>query len=87
MTYVSCCLFPMHVSAACVCTVPDVDACALSPLVVEFERFVASAGAPPDKEIGSDAAGRHPVDAIVRGNRVGEEGRLFVFSAASLRRK
>jgi hypothetical protein len=30
-------LFPMHVSAACVCTVPDVDACALSPLGVEFE--------------------------------------------------
>ena len=86
MTYVSCCLFPMHVSAACVCTVPDVDACALSPLVVEFERFVASAGAPPDKEIGSDAAGRHPasplvagaLDAIIRGNRVREGGRLLV---------
>ena len=64
MTYVSCCLFPMHVSAACVCTVPDVDACALSPLVVEFERFVASAGAPPDKEIGSDAAVLHPASPL-----------------------
>ena len=29
VTDVSCGLFPMHVSAACVCTVPDVDACAL----------------------------------------------------------
>ena len=86
VTEVSCGLFPMHVSAACVCTVPDVDACALSPLGVEFE-CVAGAGAPLDKEIGSDAAGRHPVDAIIRGNRVGEEGRVFVFSAASLRRK
>ena len=95
MTYVSCCLFPIHVSAACVCTVPDVDACALSPLVVEFERFVASAGAPPDKEIGSDAAGRHPaspvvasaLDAIIRGNCVREWGlMLVVFSVASLSR-
>jgi hypothetical protein len=84
VTDVSCGLFPMHVSAACVCTVPDVDACALSPLGVEFERFVAGAGAPPDKEIGSDAAGRHPasplvagaLDAIIRGNRVREGGRL-----------
>ncbi len=95
MTYVSCCLFPMHVSAACVCTVPDVDACAISPLVVEFERFVASAGAPPDKEIGSDAAGLHPasplvagaLDAIIRGNHVREGGRLLVvFSVVSLSR-
>ena len=60
VTEVSCVVFPMHVSAACVCTVLDVDACALSPLVVEFEKFFAGAGAPPDKEIGSDTAGRHP---------------------------
>jgi len=95
VTDVSCGLFPMHVSAACVCTVPDVDACALSPLGVEFERFVAGAGAPPDKEIGSDAAGRHPasplvagaLDAIIRGNRVREGGRLLVvFSVVSLSR-
>ena len=86
MTEVSCGLFPMHVSAACVCTVPDVDACALSPLGVEFE-CVAGAGAPLDKEIGSDAAGRNPVDAIVRGNRVREGGRLLVvFSVVSLSR-
>jgi hypothetical protein len=86
VTEVSCCLFPMHVSAACVCTVQDVDACALSPLGVEFES-VAGAGAPLDKEIGSDAAGRNPVDAIVRGNRVREGGRLLVvFSVASLSR-
>ena len=52
VTDVSCGLFPMHVSAACVCTVPDVDACALSPLGVEFE-CVAGAGAPPDKELDS----------------------------------
>jgi hypothetical protein len=52
VTEVSCGSFPMHVSAACVCTVPDVDACALSPLGVEFE-CVAGAGAPLDKEIGS----------------------------------
>ena len=96
VTEVSCGLFPMHVSAACVCTVLDVDASALSPLGVEFERFVAGAGAPQDKEKGSDAAGRHPVsplvkasavDAIIRGNRVGEGGRLLVvFSVASLSR-
>ena len=86
VTEVSCCLFPMHVSAACVCTVQDVVACALSPLGVEFES-VAGAGAPLDKEIGSDAAGRNPVDAIVRGNRVREGGRLLVvFSVASLSR-
>ena len=86
VTEVFCGLFPMHVSAACVCTVPDVDACALSPLGVEFE-FVAGAVAPPDKEIGSGAAGRHPVDAIIRGNRVGEGDRLLVvFSVASLSR-
>ena len=44
---------------------------ALSPLGVEFERFVAGAGAPQDKE---NAAGRHPalplveaaLDAIIR---------------------
>ena len=62
---------------------------------VEFERFVAGAGAPPDKEIGSDAAGRHPasplvagaLDAIIRGNRVREGGRLLVvFSVVSLSR-
>ena len=95
VTDVSCGLFPMHVSAACVCTVPDVDACALSPLGVEFEKFFAGAGAPPDKEIGSDAAGRHPasplvagaLDAIIRGNRVREGGRLLVvFSVVSLSR-
>ena len=86
MTEVSCGLFSLDVSAACVCTVPDVDACALSPLGVEFE-FVAGAVAPPDKEIGSGAAGRHPVDAIIRGNRVREGGRLLVvFSVASLSR-
>ena len=95
VTDVSCGLFPMHVSAACVCTVPDVDACALSPLGVEFEKFFAGAGAPPDKEIGSDAAGRHPaspvvasaLDAIIRGNCVREWGlMLVVFSVASLSR-
>ena len=48
-----------------VCTVPDVDACALSPLVVEFEKFFAGSGAPPDKEIGSDAAGLHPASPVV----------------------
>ena len=86
VTEVSCGLFSLDVSAACVCTVPDVDACALSPLGVEFE-FVAGAVAPPDKEIGSGAAGRHPVDAIIRGNRVREGGRLMVvFSVASLSR-
>ena len=95
VTEVSCGVFPMHVSAACVCTVPDVDACAISPLGIEFEKFFAGAGAPPDKEIGSDAAGRHPaspvvasaLDAIIRGNCVREWGlMLVVFSVASLSR-
>ena len=49
----------------------------------------------PDKEIGSDAAGRHPaspvvssaLDAIIRGNHVREWGQmLVVFSVASLSR-
>jgi hypothetical protein len=95
VTEVSCGVFPVHVSAACVCTVPDVHSCGLSPLGVEFEKFFAVAGAPPDKEIGSDAAGLHPasplvasaLDAIIRGNRVREWGRLLVvFSVASLSR-
>ena len=95
VTEVSCGLFSLDVSAACVCTVPDVDACALSPLGVEFERFVAGAGAPQDKEKGFDAAGRHPalplveaaLDAIIRGNHVREGGLLLVvFSVASLSR-
>ena len=85
VTEVSCGLFPMHVSAACVCTVPDVDACALSPLGVEFKKVVAGAGAPPDRDLGSDAANRHPASplvasalgAIIRGNRVRELGELF----------
>ena len=95
VTEVSCDVFPMHVSAECVCTVQDVDVCALSPLVVEFEKFFADVGARPDKEIGSDAAGRHPasplvassLDAIIRGNCVREWGlMLVVFSVASLSR-
>ena len=96
MTEVSCGLFPMHVSAACVCTVPDVDASALSPHgASSFKRFF-KARSPPDKEKGSDAAGRHPasplvkasaVDAIIRGNSVREGGRLLVVSSvASWRR-
>ncbi len=95
VTEVSFGVFPMHVSAACVCTVPDVDACAVSPLGDEFEKFFVDVGAPLDKEIGSDTAGRHPasplvasaLDAIIRGNRVREWGLLLVvFSVASLSR-
>ena len=96
VTEVSCGVFPMHVSAACVCTVPDVDASALSPHgASSFKRFF-KARSPPDKEKGSDAAGRHPasplvkasaVDAIIRGNSVREGGRLLVVSSvASWRR-
>ena len=65
--------------------VPDVDACALSPLGVEFSKVIAGAGAPPDRDLGSDAANRHPASplvasalgAIIRGNRVREWGELF----------
>ncbi len=65
--------------------VPDVDACALSPLGVEFIKVVAGAGAPPDRDLGSDAANRHPASplvasalgAIIRRNRVRERGELF----------
>ena len=62
------------------------------PCVISEMR---GAGAPPDKEIDSDAAGRHPasplvagaLDAIIRGNRVREGGRLLVvFSVVSLSR-
>ncbi len=76
----------MHVSAARqLALVPDVDACAVSPLVVEFSKVIAGAGAPPDRDLGSDAANRHPASplvasalgAIVRGNRVREWGKLF----------
>ena len=50
VTEVSCSVFPMHVSAACVCTVPDVDACTLSPIhgekccqeYIEKLRFLGS---------------------------------------------
>ena len=45
--------------------VPDVDACALSPLGVEFKKVVAGAGAPPDRDLGSDAANRHPASPLV----------------------
>ena len=67
----------------------------LCALPFEFEKFFAGTGAPPDKEIGSDAAGRHPasplvasaLDAIIRGNCVREWGLLLVvFSVASLSR-
>ncbi len=56
----------MHVSAARqLALVPDVDACALSPLGVEFKKVVAGAGAPPDRDLGSDAANRHPASPLV----------------------
>ncbi len=97
VTEVFCGLFPMHVSAACVVAlVPDVDASALSPHGASSLKRVFKARSPADKEKGSDAAGRHPasplvkasaVDAIIRGNRVGEGDRLLVvFSVASLSR-
>ena len=79
----SCGLSPMHVSAARqLALVPDVDACALSPLGVECKQVIAGAGAPPDRDLGSDAANRHPASplvasalgAIIRGNRVGNGG-------------
>ena len=87
----------MRVSAAClVALVPDVDASALSPHAASKLKRFFKARTPPDKEKGSDAAGRHPasplvkasaVDAIIRGNRVGEGDRLLVvFSVASLSR-
>ena len=77
----------MRVSAAClVALVPDVDASALSPHVASsFKRFF-EASSPPDKEKGSDAAGRHPasplvkasaVNAIIRGMGVREEGQML----------
>jgi len=74
----------MHVSAARqLALVPDVDACAVSPLVVEFSKVIAGAGAPPDMDLG--AVNRHPASplvasalgAIVRGNRVREWEKLF----------
>ena len=97
VTEVFCGLFPMHVSAACVVAlVPDVDASALSPHGASSLKRVFKARSPPDKEKGSDAAGRHPasplvkasaVDAIIRGNSVREGGRLLVVSSvASWRR-
>jgi hypothetical protein len=56
----------MHVSAARqLALVPDVDACALSPLGVEFSRVIAGAGAPPDRDLSSDAANRHPASPLV----------------------
>ena len=79
----SCGLSPIHVSAARqLALVPDVDACALSPLGVEFSKVIAGAGAPPDRDLGSDAANRHPASplvasalgAIIRGNCVREWG-------------
>jgi hypothetical protein len=43
----------MHVSAERqLALVPDVDACALSPLGVEFKKVIAGAGAPPDRDLG-----------------------------------
>jgi hypothetical protein len=82
----SCGLSPMHVSAARqLALVPDVDACALSPLGVEFSKVVDGAGAPPDRDLGSGAANQHPASplvasalgAIIRGNRVRKRGELF----------
>jgi hypothetical protein len=76
----------MHVSALLqLALVPDVDACALSPLGIEFSKVIAVAGAPPDRDLGSDAANRHPASplvasalgAIIRGNHVRERGELF----------
>jgi hypothetical protein len=89
----SCGLSPMRVSAARqLALVPDVDACALSPLGVEFKKVVAGAGAPPDRDLGSDAANRHPASplvasalgAIKRGNRVREWGELFSVRGVSV---
>jgi hypothetical protein len=64
---------------------PDVDASALSPHAASiFKRFF-KAKSPPDKDKGSDAAGRHPasplveasaVNAIIRGKGVREGGQM-----------
>jgi hypothetical protein len=77
----------MRVSAAClVALVPDVDASALSPHGASSFKRVFKANSPPDKEKGSDAAGRHPasplvkasaVNAIIRGMGVREEGQML----------
>jgi hypothetical protein len=48
-------------------------------------KVIAGAGAPPDRDLGSDAASRHPASplvasalgAIIRGNHVRERGGLF----------
>ena len=86
VTEVSCVLFPMHVSAACVCTVPDVDASVLFPQGASSFKWVFKARSPPDKEKGSDTAGRHPalplvkvsaVDAIIRARQGSFVGCLF----------
>ena len=76
----------MHVSAARqLALVPDVDACAVSPLVVEFSKVIAGAGAPPDRDLGSDMTQRTGILTRLwwrqgdskRGNRVREWGELF----------
>ncbi len=78
----SCGLSPMHVSAARqLALVPDVDACALSPLDVEFMKVFAGAGAPPDRDLGSDAANRHPASPLVAselGERAPEPTQVIV---------
>ena len=71
-----------------VALVPDVDASALSPHgASSFKRFF-KANSPPDKDKGSDAAGRHPasplveasaVNAIIRGMGVREEGQMLLW--------
>ena len=67
----------MHVSAARqLALVPDVDACALSPLGVEFKKVIAGAGAPPDRDVGSDAANRHPASPLVA-SALGSHGTTF----------
>ena len=65
---------------------PDVDASALSPHAASKLKRVFKADSPPDKDEGSDAAGRHPasplvvasaVDAIIRGKGVREGGQML----------
>ena len=66
---------------------PDVDASALSPHAASNLKRVFKAKSPPDKDEGSDAAGRHPasplkasaVNAIIRGIGVREEGQMLLW--------